>query len=51
MSPTGQELPKGPPDQRQRPGCRKKVPAHGRGARPWKENNVKLAGLEGYEED
>jgi hypothetical protein len=46
MSPTGQRLPKGPPDYRQRLGC-----PTCREVNPWEENIVSLAGLESYEEE
>jgi hypothetical protein len=51
MSPTGQRLLEGPPDQSQRPSCLGKESAHLWGASPWEENIVGLAALEDYEED
>jgi hypothetical protein len=51
MSPMGQGLPKGPQARDRGQAIEGKYqPTHKR-ASPWEENNVGLAGLEGYEED
>jgi hypothetical protein len=48
--PMGQGLPKGPPDQRQRPGCQRKIAAHLEGSPPLEGKHCP-AGLENYKED
>jgi hypothetical protein len=50
MSPMGQGLPKGPPDQRQRPGFQRKISAHSQGSQPlggkhcWSVRHGRLSG-------
>jgi hypothetical protein len=47
--PNGPGIPKRPPDQRQRPGCQRKISAHHRGVSPLEEILVSLASLVGFE--
>jgi hypothetical protein len=49
--PSGPGTPKFPPDQRQSLNCQGKVSVHPQGGKPWEENIIGVAALEGYKEE